>query len=83
MSLMIFAGATICKTVNRMCGTSLAGLLGIGVHWVASKAGDQFEPIIVGASLFLLGIYNFVHIQYCLRECNIDLYFHLITNYYV
>ncbi|BAT94867.1 hypothetical protein LR48_Vigan747s000200 [Vigna angularis] len=48
------AGATICKTVNRMCGTSLAGFLGIGVHWVASRAGEQFEPIIIGISLFLL-----------------------------
>ncbi|KAK6646176.1 hypothetical protein PHAVU_L005901 [Phaseolus vulgaris] len=48
------AGATIYKTVNRMCGTSLAGFLGIGVHWVASRAGEQFEPIIVGVSLFLL-----------------------------
>ncbi|XP_027364576.1 aluminum-activated malate transporter 10-like [Abrus precatorius] len=48
------AGATIYKTVNRMCGTSLAGFLAIGVHWVASKAGEQLEPIIVGASLFLL-----------------------------
>ncbi|QCE07727.1 Aluminum-activated malate transporter [Vigna unguiculata] len=48
------AGATISKTVNRMCGTSLAGFLGIGVHWVASRAGEQFEPIIIGISLFLL-----------------------------
>ncbi|WVY97649.1 hypothetical protein V8G54_029800 [Vigna mungo] len=48
------AGATISKTVNRMCGTSLAAFLGIGVHWVASRAGEQFEPIIIGISLFLL-----------------------------
>ncbi|RDX60353.1 Aluminum-activated malate transporter 10, partial [Mucuna pruriens] len=48
------AGATICKTANRICGTSLAGFLGIGVHWVASRAGEQMEPIIVGVSLFLL-----------------------------
>ncbi|KAK7278320.1 hypothetical protein RJT34_23347 [Clitoria ternatea] len=48
------AGATICKTVNRICGTSLAGFLAIGVHWVASRAGDQLEPVIVGVSLFLL-----------------------------
>ncbi|XP_020238921.1 LOW QUALITY PROTEIN: aluminum-activated malate transporter 10-like [Cajanus cajan] len=48
------AGATICKTVNRICGTFLAGFLGIGVHWVASKAGDQYEPIITGLSLFIL-----------------------------
>ncbi|TKY52011.1 Aluminum-activated malate transporter 10 [Spatholobus suberectus] len=48
------AGATISKTVNRMCGTSLAGFLGIGVHWVASRAGEQLEPVIIGVSLFLL-----------------------------
>ncbi|KAL2325248.1 hypothetical protein Fmac_024306 [Flemingia macrophylla] len=48
------AGATIYKTVNRMFGTSLAGFLGIGVHWVAGKAGGQFEPIITGVCLFLL-----------------------------
>jgi len=40
-----------------MCGTSLAGFLGIGVHWVASRAGEQMEPIIIGVSLFLLGIF--------------------------
>ncbi|OIW13079.1 hypothetical protein TanjilG_24426 [Lupinus angustifolius] len=48
------AGATIYKTINRICGTSLAGFLAFGVHWVASKAGDEFEPIIVGVSIFLL-----------------------------
>ncbi|KAE9612027.1 hypothetical protein Lal_00048974 [Lupinus albus] len=48
------AGATIYKTINRICGTSLAGFLAFGVHWVASKAGDEFEPVIVGVSIFLL-----------------------------
>ncbi|KAL5138992.1 Aluminum-activated malate transporter 10 [Glycine soja] len=48
------AGATICKTVNRMCGTSLAGFLGIGVHWVASRAGEQWEPVIAGVSIVKL-----------------------------
>ncbi|KAL5068484.1 hypothetical protein RYX36_019371 [Vicia faba] len=48
------AGATIYKSINRICGTTLAGLLAFGVHWVASRAGDQWEPIIVGVSLFLL-----------------------------
>jgi len=49
-----------------MCGTSLAGFLGIGVHWVASRAGEQFEPIIIGISLFLLGIYvtHTINIEY-------------------
>lgn len=50
------AGSTIYKSVNRICGTTLAGLLAFGVQWVASKAGKQLEPVIVGVLLFLLGI---------------------------
>ncbi|CAJ2628318.1 unnamed protein product [Trifolium pratense] len=48
------AGATIYKSINRICGTTLAGLLALGVQWVASRAGAEWEPVIVGASLFLL-----------------------------
>ncbi|KAI9076776.1 hypothetical protein K1719_041252 [Acacia pycnantha] len=48
------AGETISRTVNRICATSIAGLLAVGVQWVASRAGDHVEPIIVGVSLFLL-----------------------------
>ncbi|KAL8494868.1 hypothetical protein ACS0TY_019149 [Phlomoides rotata] len=47
-------GACLCKCVNRATGTFLAGLLGVGVHWVASQAGEKFEPIILQASVFLL-----------------------------
>ncbi|KAL3499173.1 hypothetical protein ACH5RR_038266 [Cinchona calisaya] len=47
-------GATISKCLNRATGTCLAGLLALGIHWVASKSGDKFEPIITGASLFVL-----------------------------
>ncbi|XP_050226995.1 aluminum-activated malate transporter 10 [Mercurialis annua] len=47
-------GATICKCLNRVCGTSLAGMLAFGVHWVATKSGEKFEPLIVGASIFML-----------------------------
>lgn len=47
-------GATLCKSVNRVCGTCLAGFLAVGVHSVANQSGDKFEPIIVGASVFLL-----------------------------
>ncbi|XP_022158799.1 aluminum-activated malate transporter 10 isoform X2 [Momordica charantia] len=47
-------GASLYKCVNRVVGTSLAGGLGIGVHWVAAECGDRFEPIILGISLFLL-----------------------------
>ncbi|CAL5206860.1 unnamed protein product [Lathyrus oleraceus] len=48
------AGSTIYKGINRICGTTLAGLLAFGVHWVCSKAGEKFELIIVGVLLFLL-----------------------------
>ncbi|XP_028805902.1 aluminum-activated malate transporter 10-like [Neltuma alba] len=48
------AGDTISKTINRICATSIAGFLAIGVHWVANRAGDHVEPIIEGVSLFLL-----------------------------
>ncbi|KAL5551538.1 hypothetical protein UlMin_001714 [Ulmus minor] len=47
-------GSTIYKSLNRICGTSLAGLLAVGVHWVASKSGDKSEPFIVGVSVFFL-----------------------------
>ncbi|KAL3499057.1 hypothetical protein ACH5RR_041789 [Cinchona calisaya] len=47
-------GVTISKCLNRATGTCLAGFLAIGVHWLVSKSGNKFEPIITGASLFLL-----------------------------
>ncbi|XP_051147192.1 aluminum-activated malate transporter 10 [Andrographis paniculata] len=47
-------GATLCKSVNRATGTFLAGALGMGVHWVASHAGDNLQPVILQASVFIL-----------------------------
>ncbi|XVF51245.1 hypothetical protein PTKIN_Ptkin04bG0169200 [Pterospermum kingtungense] len=47
-------GATLYKCLNRICGTFLAGFLAVGVHWIASRSGDRFEPFVVGASVFLL-----------------------------
>ncbi|XVF10339.1 hypothetical protein REPUB_Repub07fG0174300 [Reevesia pubescens] len=47
-------GATIYKCLNRVCGTFLAGFLAVGVHWIARQSGDRFEPVVVGASVFLL-----------------------------
>ncbi|KAI3967862.1 hypothetical protein MKW92_016121 [Papaver armeniacum] len=49
-------GSTLYKCINRIVGTSLAGVLAIGVHWVASKSGEKLEPVILGASVFLLAI---------------------------
>ncbi|PIN24541.1 putative membrane protein [Handroanthus impetiginosus] len=47
-------GATLSKCVNRTAGTFLAGALGVGVHWIASRSGEKFEPIILQGSVFLL-----------------------------
>ncbi|KDO76671.1 hypothetical protein CISIN_1g011750mg [Citrus sinensis] len=47
-------GATIAKCLNRVFGTLLAGFLALGVHWIASQSGEKLEPLIAGASLFLL-----------------------------
>ncbi|XP_050156259.1 aluminum-activated malate transporter 10-like [Malus sylvestris] len=47
-------GATLYKSINRAAGTFLAGSLGLGVHWISCKAGQNFEPIIIGTSVFLL-----------------------------
>ncbi|XP_009358731.1 aluminum-activated malate transporter 10-like [Pyrus x bretschneideri] len=47
-------GATLCKSINRICGTFLAGFLAIGIHWIANRSGKEFEPIITGISVFLL-----------------------------
>lgn len=45
--------------MNRATGTFLAGFLAVGVHWIASQSGENFEPVIVGASVFLLGLFIF------------------------
>ncbi|KAK6947966.1 Aluminum-activated malate transporter [Dillenia turbinata] len=47
-------GAMIYKSLNRVTGTFLAGALALGIHWIASQAGEKFEPIIMGASILLL-----------------------------
>lgn len=36
--------------------TASAGILALGVHWVADKTGE-LEPVILSGSLFLLGTY--------------------------
>ncbi|KAJ4952270.1 hypothetical protein NE237_029102 [Protea cynaroides] len=47
-------GATLSKCLNRATATIVAGSLAMGVHWIASQSGDRFEPVILGASVFLL-----------------------------
>ncbi|XP_021888156.1 aluminum-activated malate transporter 10-like [Carica papaya] len=48
-------GATLYKSLNRMIGTSVAGFLAVGVHWVATQSGQKYEPFIVGIFVFILG----------------------------
>ncbi|KAJ0779045.1 putative aluminum-activated malate transporter [Helianthus annuus] len=47
-------GGTLYKCLNRICATFLAGFLALGIHWIASHASHQFEPYIMGISLFIL-----------------------------
>ncbi|XP_010252735.1 PREDICTED: aluminum-activated malate transporter 10 [Nelumbo nucifera] len=47
-------GATLSKSFNRTTATFLAGSLGVGVNWVATQSGQKFQPVILGASVFLL-----------------------------
>lgn len=47
-------GATICKCLNRILGTLLAGFLAIGVHWIACHSEKKHQPMIIGASVFVL-----------------------------
>jgi hypothetical protein len=45
------------KSFNRAVATASAGVLALGVHWVAGKTGE-FEPYILTGSLFVLGRRN-------------------------
>ncbi|KAK1258387.1 Aluminum-activated malate transporter 10 [Acorus gramineus] len=49
-------GGTLYKGFNRATATLLAGSLGVGIHLLASKSGDRGEPIIRGASVFLIEV---------------------------
>ncbi|PAN07545.1 hypothetical protein PAHAL_1G344300 [Panicum hallii] len=46
-------GGSVYKCFNRAVATASAGVLALGVHWVAGKTGE-FEPYILTGSLFLL-----------------------------
>uniref|UniRef100_J3LFS7 Uncharacterized protein n=1 Tax=Oryza brachyantha TaxID=4533 RepID=J3LFS7_ORYBR len=47
-------GGCMYKGFNRAVATASAGLLALGVNWVADKSGDKLEPFILSGSLFLL-----------------------------
>ncbi|RLM66484.1 aluminum-activated malate transporter 10-like [Panicum miliaceum] len=40
--------------LNRAIATASAAVVALGVHWIASKSGDKFEPFIRSGSVFLL-----------------------------
>ncbi|XP_066328221.1 aluminum-activated malate transporter 10-like [Miscanthus floridulus] len=46
-------GGSVYKCFNRVVATASAGVLALGVHWVADRSGE-LEPVIVTGSLFLL-----------------------------
>ncbi|KAL6652211.1 hypothetical protein ACP70R_011136 [Stipagrostis hirtigluma subsp. patula] len=47
-------GGCVYKGFNRAAATASAGVLALGVHWIASKCGDNIEPFIRSGSVFLL-----------------------------
>ncbi|CAI9762585.1 unnamed protein product [Fraxinus pennsylvanica] len=47
-------GATLYKYLNSTIATFLAGILAVGIHWIASRSGEKFEPIVIGVPIFLL-----------------------------
>ncbi|TVU14864.1 hypothetical protein EJB05_38360, partial [Eragrostis curvula] len=47
-------GGCVYKGFNRAAATASAGVLALGVHWIASKSGDTFEPFIRSGSVFVL-----------------------------
>ncbi|GJN21825.1 hypothetical protein PR202_gb09341 [Eleusine coracana subsp. coracana] len=48
-------GGTVSKGINGTAGTMSAALLALGVHWVATKSGHRFEPVVASGSVFVLG----------------------------
>ncbi|KAH7668470.1 Aluminum-activated malate transporter protein [Dioscorea alata] len=47
-------GGSLYKGFNRTIATSTGGALALGIHFFADKSGKTFEPLVLGASLFLL-----------------------------
>ncbi|OEL35944.1 Aluminum-activated malate transporter 10 [Dichanthelium oligosanthes] len=47
-------GGCVYKGFNRAFATASAAVVALGVHWIASKSGDKFEPFIRSGSVFLL-----------------------------
>jgi hypothetical protein len=46
------------KGFNRAFATASAGVIALGVHWIASKTDEKFQPFIRSGSVFVLGTYQ-------------------------
>lgn len=46
------------KGLNRAIATASAGVIALGVHWIASKSDEKFQPFIRSGSVFVLGTYQ-------------------------
>ncbi|CAN6201499.1 unnamed protein product [Urochloa humidicola] len=46
-------GGCLYKGLNRAMATLTGGALALGVQWVASRSGKEFEPFILSGSLFV------------------------------
>jgi hypothetical protein len=67
------AGGCVYKGFNRAIATASAAVIALGVHWIASKSGDKFEPFIRSGSVFLLGtkpIQAYCYMQARIYACN-------------
>ncbi|CAF1994045.1 unnamed protein product [Brassica oleracea var. botrytis] len=53
--LEFFAGATLCKGLNRGLGTLIAGSLAFFIEFVAKDSGKIFRAVFIGASVFIIG----------------------------
>ncbi|KAG6518386.1 hypothetical protein ZIOFF_021861 [Zingiber officinale] len=49
-------GGCLYKVINRGIATLGGGSLALAAHWMAAKSGPKTEPVILGASVFLLAI---------------------------
>jgi len=56
MRMLFSQGATFNRGFNRALGSLLAGILAIAVAQLALQSGRVSEPIIIGISIFLIGI---------------------------
>ncbi|KAG6632023.1 aluminum-activated malate transporter 2-like [Carya illinoinensis] len=54
-------GATLGRGLNRGLATFIAGALGFGAHYLASRSGDKVEPMLLGLFVFLIaGLVTFI-----------------------